>query len=77
MPRATFDAKQLAEVLHLNARTITNYALTHPERLPPFVRLPSGKTIWFEEDVTAWLEERRVKVLPPQKGPTAFSRKWW
>ncbi len=77
MPKATLDAKQLAEVLHLNARTITNNVLTHPERLPSFVRLPSGKTIWFEEDVQAWLEERRVQVLPTQRHPTDFSRRWW
>ena len=77
MLKPTLDAKQLAEVLHLNTRTITNYVLTHPERLPPLVRLPSGKTLWFEEDVQAWLDERRIKVLPPQRSPTDFSRKWW
>ncbi len=77
MPKPTLGAKQLAEVLHLKAHTVTDYVLTHPEWLPPFVRLPSGKTLWFEEDVQAWLEERRVKVLPPQQRPTDFRRKWW
>ena len=77
MPKPTLDAKQLAEVLHLKAHTVTDYVLTHPEWLPPFVRLPSGKTLWFEEEVDAWLEERRIKVLPLQQSPTDFSRKWW
>ena len=77
MPKPTLDAKQLAEVLHLKAHTVTDYVLTHPEWLPPFVRLPSGKTLWFEEDVQAWLEKHHVQVLPPQQSPTDFSRKWW
>ena len=77
MLKPTLDAKQLAEVLHLKAHTVTDYVLTHPEWLPPFVRLPSGKTLWFEEEVDAWLEERRIKVLPLQQSPTDFSRKWW
>ena len=43
----------------------------------PFVRLPSGQLLWFDEDVEEWLRERRVQVLPPQQRPTDFSRKWW
>ena len=31
MPKPTLDAKQLAEVLHLKAHTVTDYVLTHPE----------------------------------------------
>ena len=77
MPKPTLDAKQLAEVLHLKAHTVTDYVLTHPEWLRPFVRLPSGKTLWFEEEVDAWLEERRIKVLAPQQSPADFSQKWW
>ena len=77
MLKPTLDAKQLAEVLHLKVHTVTDYVLTHPEWLPPFVRLPSGKTLWLEEDVQAWLDERRIKVLPPQQSPTDFSHKWW
>ena len=41
--KPTLDAKQLAEVLHLKAHTVTDYVLSHPEWLPPFVRLPSEK----------------------------------
>ena len=77
MPKATLDAKQLAELLHLKPYTVTDYTIRHPEWLPPFIKLPTGKTIWFEDDVNTWLEEHRIKVLPPQKSPTDFSHKWW
>ena len=77
MTDATLDVRQLAELLHLNRRTVTNYAISHPEWLPPHVRLPSGKVLFFEKDVEEWLRERRVQVLPPQEHPTDFSQKWW
>lgn len=51
MLKPTLDAKQVAELLHLKVHTVSNYAVAQPEWLPPFVRLPSGKTIWFEDDV--------------------------
>ena len=65
MLKPTLDAKQLAEVLHLKPYTVTDYTIRHPEWLPPSIKLPTGKPLWFEEDVQAWLEERRIKVLPP------------
>ena len=77
MLKPTLDAKQLAELLHLKPYTVTDYTIRHPEWLPPFIKLPTGKPLWFEEDVQAWLEERRIKVLPPQRSPTDFSREWW
>ena len=78
MPDKTLDAKQLAELLHMKPHTVTNYVLYCPERLPPHIRLPSGKVLFFEKDVEEWLCEHRVQVLPPQQHPTDFSQKlWW
>ncbi len=48
MLKPILDAKPLAEVLHKNFPTTTNYVITHSERLAPFVRPPSGKTLWFD-----------------------------
>ncbi|MHB8258316.1 MAG: helix-turn-helix transcriptional regulator [Acidiferrobacterales bacterium] len=75
MPDKTLDAKQLAELLHMKPHTATNYVLYCPERLPPHIRLPSGKVLFFEKDVEEWLREHRVQVLPPPEHPADFSRK--
>lgn len=63
MTPQTLTAQDLAEILHLNHRTVINRVNANPESLPPPIRLPGNKQpLWLPQDVQAWLESHRVSA---------------
>ena len=56
----TIGVEELAKLLHRQPETILSDARRRPETLPPILRIPKTRTlIWLEEDVIAWIKEKR------------------
>ena len=54
--------EDLAPILHKTVETIKVDVRRRPESLPPRIKIPgSGKMLWLEDDVIAWLKNCRVK----------------
>lgn len=53
--------EDLSPLLRRTAATIKVDARRRPESLPPRLRIPgSGRLLWLEDDVIAWLKTCRV-----------------
>ena len=56
------NAEQVAEILAIPVSTLKKNVSQNPESVPPPIRLGNAKNSplrWIEEDVMAWIEERR------------------
>ena len=54
-PEPLLDVEGLGQVLNMATQTIYNLLSRHPEALPPRIQLPTRKSLWRPEVVTAWL----------------------
>ena len=64
------DTNQLAQTLHISARSLRNRLSLNPTSLPPAIRVPGGRKVLFRhEDVQAYLSDH-VQVPKRAGRPT-------
>jgi len=60
----TIGIEELAAILHMTPKTVSEYVTRKPEALPPRLVLPNcRRVIWRAVDVSEWLEGRVQKTV--------------
>lgn len=75
-PPRVVGPEYLAPLVHRTVATIKVDARRKPESLPPRLAIPySGKLLWLESDVHAWLNKCRTAKEPDAKKSIFRGRK--
>ena len=54
----TLTVEDLAEILHMEPKSLHNRVYQRPETLPESLKIPgSRRVLWFETTVLKWLKE--------------------
>ena len=60
MQKTLLTTKEVSRLLRISPSTIDKY---RKRGLIPFIRLPSGKIRFDQEEIIRWIEERRVSTI--------------
>jgi hypothetical protein len=68
IPDRVLLISEVASILRRKPLTVAKDVSTHPERVPPYFKLPGSKTpLWREKVVYAWLDSISGKVVEVKK----------
>lgn len=66
--KITWDAADLAPVLHLNLGTLKRKVSSQPDTLPPGFKV-GRRTLWLPATVQKWMEDKQAAVCLPAAAP--------
>lgn len=61
--------EELSKIIGLSKATITKWASTNPEKLPPRLKTGTCSARWLLADVWVWLQQRRAETPAPAVPP--------